>query len=69
MFAAPPVIKTEIFARLPDALRARQNPREQSGVPRDSFLEPASAGNQQALTFLLSGLATPIWIAITAIVH
>lgn len=42
MFAAPPVIKTEIFARLPDALRARQNPRRQSGVPRDSFLEGPS---------------------------
>jgi gluconolactonase len=42
VFAAPPVIKTEIFARLPDALRARQNPRSQSGVPRDSFLEGPS---------------------------
>ncbi len=48
MFAAPPVIKTEVFARLPDSLRARANPRQQSGVPRDSFLEGPSfdrAGN------------------------
>ena len=48
MFAAPPVIETTIFARLPDALRARANPRQQSGVPRDSFLEGPSfdrAGN------------------------
>ena len=42
MFAAPPVIKTEIFARVPDALRALSNPRQQSGVPRDSFLEGPS---------------------------
>jgi hypothetical protein len=42
VFAAPPVIETTIFARLPDALRARANPRQQSGVPRDSFLEGLS---------------------------
>jgi gluconolactonase len=42
VFAAPPVIKTEVFARLPDSLRARANPRQQSGVPRDSFLEGPS---------------------------
>ncbi len=42
MFAAPPVIKAEIFARIPDSLRARQHPRQQSGVPRDSFLEGPS---------------------------
>ena len=48
MFPAPPVIETTIFARLPDSLRARSNPRQQSGVPRDSFLEGPSfdrAGN------------------------
>jgi len=48
VFAAPPVIETTIFARLPDSLRARANPRQQSGVPRDSFLEGPSfdrAGN------------------------
>ena len=48
MFAAPPVIETTIFARLPDSLRSRANPRQQSGVPRDSFLEGPSfdrAGN------------------------
>ncbi|HYU11919.1 MAG TPA: SMP-30/gluconolactonase/LRE family protein, partial [Stellaceae bacterium] len=48
MFAAPPAIKTTVFARLPDALRARENPRQQSGVARDSFLEGSSfdrAGN------------------------
>ncbi len=42
MFAAPPVIKTEVFARLPDSLRVVQNPRTQSGVPRDSFLKGPS---------------------------
>ena len=46
MFAAPPILKTEVFARLPDALRATG--RQQSGVARDSFLEGPSfdrAGN------------------------
>lgn len=42
MYAAPPVIETEIFARVPDELRAKENPRLQSGVPRDSFLEGPS---------------------------
>jgi sugar lactone lactonase YvrE len=42
VFAAPPVIRTEVFARVPDSLRARENPRQQSGVPRDSFLEGPS---------------------------
>jgi gluconolactonase len=42
VFAAPPVIETEIFARLPDALRAKENVRQQSGLPRDSFLEGPS---------------------------
>jgi gluconolactonase len=48
LFAAPPVIQTEIFARVPDALRVKTNPRLQSGIPRDSFLEGPSfdrAGN------------------------
>ena len=39
MFAAPPVIETEIFARVPDELRVKENPRQQSGVLRDCFLE------------------------------
>ena len=42
VFAAPPIITTEIFARVPDTLRARANPRDQSGVPRDCFLEGPS---------------------------
>lgn len=42
MFAAPPVLKTEVFARLPDSMRTHDNPRHQSGVPRDSFLEGPS---------------------------
>jgi gluconolactonase len=42
VFAAPPVIKAEIFARVPDALRARGQPRQQSGVSRDCFLEGPS---------------------------
>lgn len=48
MYAAPPIIQSEIFARVPDRLRARQNPRLQSGVARDCFLEGPSfdrAGN------------------------
>ena len=48
MYAAPPVIKSEVFARVPDRLRARENPRRQSGVARDCFLEGPSfdrAGN------------------------
>ena len=49
MYAAPPVIQTEVFARVPDALRGKgAKLREQSGVPRDSFLEGPSfdrAGN------------------------
>jgi gluconolactonase len=48
VFAAPSVIETTIFARLPGSLRARSSPRQQSGVPRDSFLEGPSfdrAGN------------------------
>jgi gluconolactonase len=42
------VIKSEVFARVPDRLRARENPRRQSGVARDCFLEGPSfdrAGN------------------------
>ena len=42
MFAAPPVIETQVFARVPDELRAHQNPRHQSGVPRDCFIEGPS---------------------------
>jgi gluconolactonase len=48
VYAAPPVIDSEIFARVPDRLRARDNPRRQSGVARDCFLEGPSfdrAGN------------------------
>ena len=42
MYAAPPVIESEVFARVPDALRARENVRLQSGVARDCFLEGPS---------------------------
>lgn len=42
MFAAPPIVTTEIFARVPDALRAGQDRRHQSGVPRDCFIEGPS---------------------------
>jgi gluconolactonase len=42
VYAAPPVIKTEVFARVPDRLRAKQNVRLQSGVARDCFLEGPS---------------------------
>jgi len=42
VFAAPPVIQTEVFARVPDALRAHHNPRQQSGVERDCFIEGPS---------------------------
>jgi sugar lactone lactonase YvrE len=42
------VIKSEVFTRVPDRLRARQNARMQSGVARDCFLDGPSfdrAGN------------------------
>ncbi len=39
MFNAPPVIKAEVFARRLDALRARDNPRQQNGVARDCLLD------------------------------
>jgi gluconolactonase len=42
VYAAPPVIETEIFARVPDEFRAKENPRLQSGIPRDCFLEGPS---------------------------
>jgi gluconolactonase len=42
LFAAPPIIETQIFARVPDELRTHQNPRHQSGVPRDCFIEGPS---------------------------
>jgi gluconolactonase len=42
VFAAPPVIETAVFARVPDALRAHHNPRQQSGVERDCFIEGPS---------------------------
>jgi gluconolactonase len=42
LFAAPPVIASEAFARVPDALRVHQSPRHQSGVPRDCFIEGPS---------------------------
>ena len=42
MYAAPPVVKTEVFARVPDSQRAQENPRKQSGVVRDCFLEGPS---------------------------
>ena len=42
MFGAPPVIKAEIFTRLPNSMRPRANFRLQSGVPRDCFLEGPS---------------------------
>jgi gluconolactonase len=42
MYTAPPVVRTEIFARVPDRFRAKENVRRQSGVPRDCFLEGPS---------------------------
>ena len=42
MYAPPPVIKAEIFARVPDQFRAKQNVRLQSGIARDCFLEGPS---------------------------
>ena len=42
VFAAPPIIETEIFARVPDELRQHRDPRHQSGVPRDCFIEGPS---------------------------
>ena len=49
MFAAPPVIQAEVFARVPDNMRAKgASIRKQSHFPRDCFLEGPSfdrAGN------------------------
>jgi len=42
VFAAPPIIETEVFARVPDELRQHREPRHQSGVPRDCFIEGPS---------------------------
>jgi gluconolactonase len=42
VFAAPPIIETEVFARVPDELRQHHDPRHQSGVPRDCFIEGPS---------------------------
>jgi gluconolactonase len=49
VYAAPPVVKTEVFARVPDSLRARENPRKQSGVARDCFLEGPSFDREGSL--------------------
>lgn len=42
MFAAPPIIETQVFVRVPDTLRQHRDPRHQSGVPRDCFIEGPS---------------------------
>jgi gluconolactonase len=42
VFAAPPVLNTEVFARVPDAFRAQEDPRHQSGIARDCFIEGPS---------------------------
>ena len=39
VYAALPVMKTEVFARVPVSLRARENTRKQSGAVRDCFPE------------------------------
>ena len=42
MFAAPTIIETQVFVRVPDTLRQHRDPRHQSGVPRDCFIEGPS---------------------------
>ena len=52
MYAAPPVIESEVFARVPDTSRTQGNGWLQSGVARDCFLEGPSfdrAGNLWAM--------------------
>ena len=44
MYAAPPVIESEVFARVCEPHRARSTNRLQSGVARGSFLEGPSFG-------------------------
>lgn len=39
MFAAPPVIKTEVYARVPEALRIHNRMSMRPGPFRDCFLE------------------------------
>jgi gluconolactonase len=46
MFAAPPIIKTEVYARVPEALRIRNRKSNRPGPFRDCFLEgPAFDGD------------------------
>jgi gluconolactonase len=48
MFAAPPAITAEIFSKVPESLRIRDNPVTKFGTVRDCFLEGPSfdrAGN------------------------
>jgi len=42
MYAAPPVIETQVFARVPDHLRRRENAVVRGGHARDCFLEGPS---------------------------
>jgi hypothetical protein len=53
VYPAPSAIKSEVFARMPDRLRAGENVRLQSGVAGDCFLEgpsfdPSSIGTNTA---------------------
>ncbi|MFC7398532.1 SMP-30/gluconolactonase/LRE family protein [Chelatococcus sp. GCM10030263] len=48
MYAAPPLVETQVFARVPDHLRRTDNPVIRGGHARDCFLEGPSfdrAGN------------------------
>ena len=42
MYAAPPEIRTEVFARLPEHLRVTCDPAVRFGHAQDSFLEGPS---------------------------
>lgn len=42
LFSPPPAVQAEVFTRLPDVLRVRENPIVRSGVARDSLLEGPS---------------------------
>lgn len=49
MFAAPPVIRTQVFAALPEALRIRDRTYTRPGPYRDCFLEGPAFGRDGAL--------------------
>ena len=64
MFAAPPVIETEVFARLPDSFREGDRRSDwldvqRRGAPLDSFLEGPSFDRDGNLYYAVPGPGFP----------